>query len=71
MTKQFILDEIKRTAAENGGAPLGHRKFAKETGIREVDWCGKHWTRWSDALLEAGQNPNSFMASSDEDFLVD
>jgi hypothetical protein len=70
MTKQYILEAIKRTAAENGGTPLGHRKFAKETGIRESDWHGKHWARWSDALLEAGHNPNLFVASYNEDFLI-
>jgi hypothetical protein len=32
--KQHILDEIKRTAASNGGIPLGHRRFFRETGSR-------------------------------------
>lgn len=58
MTKSQILQEIKRTAAANGGAPLGWRRFATETGIREPDWKGKLWARWNDAIQEAGLAPN-------------
>ena len=71
MKKEHILQEIKRTTEENGGAPLGWRKFVKETGIREADWLGKHWARWSDALREAGYSPNKMTASYDESFLCE
>ena len=54
MGKQRILDDIRRTAAANGGAPLGKSAFFRETGIREGDWHGKYWARWGDALHEAG-----------------
>ena len=54
MTREFILAEIQRTASENGGDPLGRRRFESETGIKESDWYGKLWTKWSDALREAG-----------------
>ena len=43
MDKDFILSEIKRTADQNGGAPLGHRKFAKLTGIKETDHLPIHF----------------------------
>jgi hypothetical protein len=43
MNKQHILTEIKRTAASNGGVPLGVSKFSKETGIKDSDWRGKIW----------------------------
>jgi hypothetical protein len=50
MTKDYILEEIKCTAEGNGGVPLGWRRFAKETGIKDGDWIGKYWARCSDAL---------------------
>lgn len=69
MNKQTILGEIKRTAAENGGKPLGHRKLASEAGIREYDWK-KYWARFSEAQREAGFEPNVKTAASDEAELI-
>lgn len=60
MTKTHVLQEIKRTAAANGGVPLGWRRFETETGIKEYEWLGKIWARWSDALREAGFTPDQF-----------
>ena len=55
--KQFILSEIRRTAARNGGQALGQRGFKTETGIGRHEWLGRYWTRWPDAVLEAGLEP--------------
>ncbi len=71
MDKKYILEEIKRTAIENGGKPLGHRKFEKETGIRYHDWFGKYWARWGDALKEAGFTPNKLTGAFTEDFILE
>lgn len=60
MTKEHILSEIKRTAHENGGIPLGIALFNEATGIRREDWYGIFWPRWSDAQIEAGLAPNRF-----------
>jgi len=60
MTKAQIIQEIKRTAEANAGIPLGWKKFLLETGVKESDWFGKYWARWSDALREAGFSPNEF-----------
>lgn len=60
MTKEQILKEIKRTADKNGGIPLGIDRFREATGIRKEDWYGIFWTKWSDAQMEAGLEPNQF-----------
>ena len=70
MKKQHILDEIKRTAKENGGHSLGIRRFETATGIRESDWRGVFWARWNDAIAEAGFAPNALVAPHDEEHLL-
>ena len=70
MDRRQILDEIRRTADENGGKPLGMRKFRHETGIRESDWLGKYWARWGDALAEAGFQPNLMQDSFDDEVVL-
>jgi len=52
-TKNEILEEIKRTANENGGKPLGAKNFRNETDIRPWDWS-RYWSKWGDAVEEAG-----------------
>ena len=71
MNKQHILVEIKRTAAENGGAPLGVARFSQETGIKVTDWEGKFWARWGDALREAGFVPNEFNVAYDKTRVIE
>jgi hypothetical protein len=67
MTKEHILEAIRRTADSNGGVPLGRQRFLRETGIRESDWSGRYWTRWSDAVREAGFEPNTLESRRDDD----
>jgi hypothetical protein len=72
MTRQHILDEIRRTAKANGGVPLGKERFQRETGIGYHDWFGKHWSRWGDAVREAGFAPNAFFRDAfDDDELLE
>ena len=71
MDRQHIIDEIKRTAASNGGSPLGVERFFQETGIKDTDWAGKFWVRWGDALREAGFEPNEFDAAYDRTMLIE
>jgi hypothetical protein len=71
MDKKHIIDEIIRTARENNGIPLGHRKFASETGIGPSDWLGKYWAKWGDAVKEAGLEPNKPKSAYDEILLIE
>ena len=71
MQKNHILAEIRRTAAANGGTALGHARFLQETGIKISDWHGKYWSRWGDALKEAGFTPNALQGSYPDELLLD
>ncbi len=71
MDKEEIIREIRRTANTNGGGALGWRRFETETGIRYYDWYGQYWTRWSDAVREAGLEPNRMSEAFDEAYLVE
>jgi hypothetical protein len=64
-----VLSEIRRTAASNNGVPLGSRRFASETGMKEHDWQ-KYWPRWGDALLEAGFSPNEWQGAYEKNALI-
>ena len=68
--QQTIIAEIKRLAQENAGRPLGRRAFEQETGIREGEWLGVFWARWSDALREAGFSANQMQGRADRDQLL-
>jgi hypothetical protein len=70
MTKDHIISEIRRTAGENRGVPLGQGRFFTETGIKQTDWMGKFWARWSDAVREAGFQPNQLNSALTDDFLL-
>ena len=71
MKKEHILSEIKRTTDENGGISLGIGRFREATGIRKEDWYGIFWTKWSDAQIEAGLEPNRFsLPAFDEEWML-
>jgi hypothetical protein len=71
MKREHILQELRRTAEANGGVPLGRSSFFKETGIKESDWKGKFWARWSDVVREAGLEPNQKQSAFSESFLIE
>ncbi len=55
--RERIISEIRRIARE-AGQPPGVQSFEKLSGIRTREWRGKFWSRWSEALVEAGFEPN-------------
>ncbi|HUC89402.1 MAG TPA: GIY-YIG nuclease family protein [Patescibacteria group bacterium] len=70
MQKEDILAEIRRTAQENGGKPLGKSRFEETTGIATTDWL-RYWSRFGDLQREAGFEPNKFNAAYDEGYLFE
>jgi len=71
MNKEDILAEIRRTAKANGGVALGFRRFEAETGIKYYDWFGQFWSRWGDAVREAGLEANRMSEAYDDAFLLE
>lgn len=69
--KEYILNEIIRTAKQHNGAPLGFRQFEIETGIKKYDWFGKYWPNWGDALIDAGYEPNKLIEAYEDEFLLE
>lgn len=67
MTKEELLSEIRRTAAENGGVPLGIKAFERQTGVRQDDWLGVYWRSWGDAVREAGLQANAMTPRIDDE----
>lgn len=70
MNRQEIISEIRRIAKTRGGKAPGIKAFSTETGVRYSDWFPNLWLRWSDAIREAGCEPNEFIFGYDTDFLV-
>lgn len=71
VSREEILNEIKRQADANDGVPLGRARFQSVTGIAEKDWLGRYWARWGDAITEAGFTPNQLAtAHATDDMLL-
>jgi len=65
--RAFIIGEIKRLAVANGGRAPGVRAFEQETSITQAQWRGVVWVRWSDAVVEAGYQPNDYQQRRDSE----
>lgn len=70
MQKEDILAEIRRTAQENGGKPLGVARFEQVTGIGPYNW-NKFWPRFSEAQREAGFEPNKLISGFTDEYLLE
>lgn len=69
-TREDILSAIRSVSRRLGGEAPGWRVFQNESGIRYADWHGKFWTRWGDALEEAGLSANVLTARIPDDQLL-
>lgn len=70
ISREEILAEIRKFVAANNGTIPGERTFLVATRIKESAWKGKHWVRWTDAVREAGYDPNAMNQKiPDEDIL--
>ena len=58
ITREEVILEIQKLASADGVIP-GERGFANATRIKESAWKGKYWPRWTDAIREAGYDPNT------------
>ncbi len=67
--REHIITEIRRVAGELGRPP-GAWAFETHTGIRERHWRGRYWPRWSDALRDAGLQPNPPDRRADPDTVL-
>ncbi|MGH7850327.1 MAG: hypothetical protein ACREOP_08525, partial [Thermodesulfobacteriota bacterium] len=70
ITKQEIIEAIRRTAKENGGVPLGMDRFQKETGITLYD-CQSYWSTFGEAQREAGFTANTLQVAHNKEFLFE
>jgi hypothetical protein len=70
LTKDQILNEIRRLAKQNGGVAPGVERFKSETGIAAAQW-GRHWVRWGDAVAEAGLARNQLAARAPDDSILE
>lgn len=68
-TRQEILDEIRKLSARLGVTP-GKRLFENETGIKEGEWYGVHWSRWNELVREAGIETNQKTEKLPRDFML-
>lgn len=70
-SKSDYIELIKITAEENSGKPLGLESFIQKIGIYKHDVIGVYWSKWSDALIEAGYQPNQFSSPKyEDDYLI-
>jgi Meiotically up-regulated gene 113 len=68
--REQIIKAIRRLTEASGGKVPGRRLFERETGIKESDWYGVYWVRWSEAIAEAGLVPNIKRGKTDEQFYL-
>jgi hypothetical protein len=70
MSKEEMLTEIRRCVTANAGVVPGEMAFRAQTRLKESAWKGRYWARWTDAVQEAGFEPNSMNQRIPEDEML-
>lgn len=71
ITREEILSEIRRFVASHDGGIPGERTFTAATRIKPSAWKGKYWPRWTDAVREAGYDPNKMTGKIPDENLLE
>lgn len=69
-TREEIIAAIRQATAHDGGKPVGRMRFETLTGITRRAWQGVYWARWSDALHDAGFEPNPVTRALDQEAVL-
>ncbi len=69
--RETIISEIRRLTQESGGIVPGVEKFTIETGISKSVWWGKYWSKWGDAVIEAGFEPRKMNTKKSSDSVLE
>ncbi len=70
VAREEIIAEIHKFVATKHKSP-GERQFVAATRIKTSAWKGRFWARWSDAVREAGYDPNSMTPKIPEELILD
>ncbi len=71
ISKEEILAEIRKLVTTGNGIIPGERTFRLQTNIRESAWKGRYWARWTDAVREAGYDPNAMNQRIPDDEMLE
>lgn len=70
IAKSEIIAHIKRLAKADGATP-GRQRFEAATGIKRLDWYGRYWAKWGDALQEAGLTANDLQGEFEKETVLE
>jgi Meiotically up-regulated gene 113 len=71
VTREQIIAEIRKLVAANGGDIPGERTFEAATRIKPSSWKGWFWARWTDAVRDAGYDPNALTQKIPDEELLE
>jgi hypothetical protein len=71
LSKQELLVELRKFVEANNGVIPGERTFVAATRIKQSAWKGKYWARWTDAVREAGFDPNAMTQKIPEEDILE